>query len=213
MGEDGVTPLPLSPGRGAHTNCCSESPHRKVNSLPSCVPGFPQIPTLNLSVPGPLAYPASQFSCVLSRAHSWDSKFQILKDRQGLDPLPFSRGQPHSTVSGAVLFQKSSRKATQVPGVYDEAQRKAATNLSALCVCFCPLLLNGHSVAPSGSFVLEEAIYSLPNVLQEGERSLSAWPKGSLHHAVPCLLLGLCPPFPQKNHCLPGLIPANGMDF
>lgn len=47
--------------------CCSRSPHRRANSLPSCVPGFPWTPAFTLCHPS--AHLAAQCSCVLSQVH------------------------------------------------------------------------------------------------------------------------------------------------
>ena len=55
----------MTPERGTPDRSCSGGPHRKVDYLPSCVTGFCWIPILSLSVPGPSALPAPQFSCVL----------------------------------------------------------------------------------------------------------------------------------------------------
>lgn len=109
----------------------------------------------------------------LSLARSYDSELQILKDpaHAGSTPLQ-GASRSCSAAPGAGLSQKSSRTTEQVPGVYGETQQKAAARLSTLCLHLCPLVLNGCSKAPARSFVLEEAIYSLPNALQEMQRSL-----------------------------------------
>ena len=78
---------------------------------------------------------------------------------------------------GAILSQKSSHLATQVLGIYGEAQYKAVTWLSALCVNLCPLLLNSCSEAPAAQrhqqvFCPWRGNHPLPNALQEGECSL-----------------------------------------
>lgn len=50
--------------------------------------------------------PAPQFSCVLFLAGSSDSKHQIFKDWQVVDPLPFPGGEPCRSEPGTVLSQK-----------------------------------------------------------------------------------------------------------
>lgn len=65
-GEDGVTLLFLPPGRVTQGCCCSEGPYRITNNLPSCVPGFCQIPTFTLPVSEPSAYMTMQCSCFIS---------------------------------------------------------------------------------------------------------------------------------------------------
>ena len=137
------------------------------------------------SLPSPVCawavnMPSTTVSCVLSLAYSWDSKLQILKEPIWQNLLPSSSGEPHYVVSGAILSKKSSRMADQALRVYGEAQQKAATRLSALCTSFCPLLMNGHSMAPTRTFVFGEAIYPLPNILQEVESSLPVQPRTSL---------------------------------
>ena len=72
-----------------------------------------------------------------------------------------------------ILFQENSHTPALVPRVYDEAQQKAATRLFVFCVRFCPLLLSSHSMTPRGPFAPGEAIYPLPNVLQEGKHLFS----------------------------------------
>ena len=85
--------------------------------------------------------------------------------QQGTDLLSSPGGESCCAVLGTVLFQKSSCLVTAVPGIYDEAQQKAMARLSALYAFFCPLLLNGSSKVPGGSFILGEAICPLLNVL------------------------------------------------
>ena len=98
--------------------CCSGNPQTQVNNLPSSVPGFCQIPALNLSVPRGINTLGLQF-CFLSLAHGKDSK-QILKDPQDMDLLP---PPPESlkVLHLALLSQKTSYIAIQVLGVYGEA--------------------------------------------------------------------------------------------
>lgn len=62
-GEKWHQPPALSMERGVCTHCCLESPPRRVNNLPSCVPDVPY-----LSVSGPSSHPAAQCTCVLSQA-------------------------------------------------------------------------------------------------------------------------------------------------
>lgn len=100
-----------------------------------------------------------------------------------MDLLSSSKWQPCCAVSGTILSQTRSHTAVQGLRVYGEAQQTAVTRLSAFCVCFCPLLMTGHSM-PTGSFVLGEPIHPLQNVLQEEECSLPVQPRGSLHQAV-----------------------------
>lgn len=59
-------PHSLLPREGSSGCCCSENFHRKENNLPSRVSGFSLIPILNVSVPGPQAHLATEFSYVLS---------------------------------------------------------------------------------------------------------------------------------------------------
>ena len=60
-----------------------------------------------------------------------------------------------------------------------------------------------HSKAPSWSFVLRKAKYTLPNVLWEGEPCLPVWPRGFPH-------CGLCDPYPL---CSFPLIPSPWLCF
>lgn len=47
--------------------CCSRSPCRRANSLPSCVPGFPWTPAFTLCYRS--AHLAAERSCILSQVH------------------------------------------------------------------------------------------------------------------------------------------------
>ena len=80
--------------------------------------------------------------------------------------------------------------------MYSVALWKATTKSSALCTHLCPLLMKGLLLVPAGSFVLGEAIYPLPNVLQEGECSFY-WDPGDPYTMlctlgpVPCFSPGV----------------------
>lgn len=76
-------------------------------------------------------------SSVLSLAGGWDSNLQILKGPARCGPVSLP-------ARSAPLFQKKSCTACMMAGFYDDAQRKAAMGLSALCAGLSPLLLNGQ---------------------------------------------------------------------
>ena len=78
--------------------------------------------------------------------------------------------------------------------VYGEAQQKAETMLSALCARFCTLLLNGHSMVPTGSFVLGEAIYPF-YMYSRKENMLSQCDPGIPTPCCPLSTPGLPPTF------------------
>ena len=80
-------------------------------------------------------------------------------------------------------------------GIYGVAHLRVAKRLYALCVCLCPLLMIGLLLVPMGSFVLGEAIYPLPKVLQEGECSLPL----CLDIPTPCYVLQGQHPLPQEH--------------
>lgn len=77
-------------------------------------------------------------------------------------------------------------------------RKKSVSRLSALWTLPCPLMLNGHSVASGGPFVLEKAVYTCSHLLQEGIHSLPVWPSecpypGVLHKLYRLLSLPLSP--------------------
>jgi len=83
-------PVLSPPDLGICTYHFLGSLHRRVNNLPSHVPGFHQIPAFILSVSELSACQMAQYSCVLSRACGWVSKLQILgtyKVQTYADPL------------------------------------------------------------------------------------------------------------------------------
>lgn len=90
---------------------------------------------------------------------------------------------PHQLFVVSFVPEKQSHACT-VPGIYGVAQRKAATRFSTLCTCLCPLPIKGYLLSLAGSFVFGEAIYHLPNVLQEEEYSLPVLSRRSLYHFV-----------------------------
>lgn len=96
-----------------------------------------------------------------------------------MDLISSRKGEHPSAMPGALLSQKSSCTPAWVPGVYGEAQRKAVIRLSALCRHLCPLLLNGHSVALGGPFVLGEGKPS-----SKCSKKGPVQPRGTLHHSI-----------------------------
>lgn len=116
--------------------------------------------------------------------HSWDSKLQILKELAQRGSTPSSGLESCCTVTNDLCPKKQSH-ACSVHGIYGVAPGKAVSYLSTLCVHLRALPMKGHILAPTGSFVLEEAtIYPFPGVLQEGERSLPVQLRRSLHQFV-----------------------------
>ena len=67
-GRKRYQPSPTSPERGVCACHSPRSPSRRVNNLPSCVPGIPQFPVFTLSVSVPSACLAARCTCVLSKA-------------------------------------------------------------------------------------------------------------------------------------------------
>ena len=96
-----------------------------------------------------------------------------------MQPALPPRGEAHSAAPGTILFQKSSLLDGQGPGVFGEVQWEVVTRLSAFWVCLCALLWNGLSLASGRPFTLGEAIYLLPNVLQQGAHCLPVRPRAS----------------------------------
>lgn len=182
----------LSLKMGVHTCHCSGSSHWRANNLPACVSGFCQVPALTISVPRPLACPGPEFYCVLSLTSGWGSKLQILKSHMAWTHSPPLEESLATLWLVPFFSQESNCTAAQLLEVYGEAHQKPTTRLSAVCACFCPLQVNRLSMMTAASFVLGKAIYPLPNIIQEGEHSLPACPRGSLQHAV---------------HCQPGTLP------
>jgi len=182
--EDGITPpsCPLGGELVAITVQEALTEKQTISSLVSqaFVRSLPSTCLCPLS-----ACPAPQVSCVLSLASNWDSKQQILKDPAVLGPSPlFWRRASQHAARHCSAPERQSHVYMSAWSLW-EAQQKAATRLSAFYMCLCPLLLNGHSVAPGRTFVLGEAIYTLSKVLQEGECSPCAT-QGDLHTTVPC---------------------------
>ena len=119
---------------------------------------------------------------------------------------PFSGvDRPHQLCLVSFVPEKQSHACT-VPGIYSVAQRKAATRLSTLCTCLCPLPIKGYLLSLAGSFIFGEAIYHLPSVLQEEEYSLPVLSRRSLYHFVCSTSTPSSPgalataPFFQKSH-------------
>lgn len=67
------------PERGVPACCCPGNPHKKVNTLSSCVPGFSETPAFSLC-PDHLPL-AVQHICVLSQACQQSFKLYILGTR------------------------------------------------------------------------------------------------------------------------------------
>lgn len=95
-------------------------------------------------------------------------------------PNPSPGGEPCHTVS--VLF--CPRKAVTWPcrslGVYGEAAKSSKQVICPLCMLLS-LPINGHSMAPTGSLCLGDAIYPFPNVFQKGNILSQCNPGDSLH--------------------------------
>ena len=73
-----MTSTHSSPEREMRACHCLGSLHRKANNLPFCDTGFCQIPAFTLAVSKLSVFPAVQRSYVLSQAHGWVLKFQII---------------------------------------------------------------------------------------------------------------------------------------
>ena len=81
-------PRTLGPKARSLTCHSSGSPHRRANNLPSCVPGYHNIPAFILSVSELSACQMKQHSCVLSQVCSLVFKTSNLRKPQILaDPL------------------------------------------------------------------------------------------------------------------------------
>lgn len=95
-------------GREVGACLCPSNPHRLVNSLPSCVPGF-----LEPSESGPVAGLVPQLSWVLSLVYNWDSKLQILKDPAKHRPAPhFWRRALHCCAWHCAVLEKPLHNCT-----------------------------------------------------------------------------------------------------
>lgn len=162
---------PLISGEGNWWPLLFRKPSKKTNGVPSCGLDLHQILALSLSVPGPSAHPVPHF-CVLSRAHSWDSKSNL----KGLKKTGICFLPPEESVIALCPALLCPRRAVTWLCSFLESLLKnnqnVATKLSALCTHLCPLLLNGCSVVPARSLILERQ-YTLPNRLHEGEYSFS----------------------------------------
>lgn len=148
-----ILPHSLAHRQGSHTCCCSGSPHLSVEQL----------------------------SCFLSLMHSLDSKLQILKGLVPLGSASSSGLEPLCALTSALCPTERVPCLCSVQYLWCR-QHKAMNSLCTSCGSLCALPMKGCLLAPSGSFVLGEAIYPLPNVLQEGEQSLPVWHRRSLCH-------------------------------
>ena len=140
--------------------------------------------------------PVAQYSCVLSQAHGWVSKFQILGICMVL--IPWGRVLPRC---GWCWFvpEKHMCATTQRFRVYGKPQQKAGSR-----VC-CPWQVS------LCSYVNKQAAHRLPPH-SVSQRGCAISPKCSqsrgtvcLHvtwriFGLRCLLPGLCPPSPQEYH-------------
>ena len=162
--EDVIT-LPFHPWGGQLGKYyCSGGPLQISEQYPLLYPRLLPDPCPQPVCGQLVAHHSPQFSGVLS---IWWRGFKIINCKvfgstwthslpcsiTALNPAPFCPGK------------KNSCTPAPVPRVYGEAQQRASTRLSALCVHLCPLLLNCCSIPPRGSFVLREERYPLPNAL------------------------------------------------
>lgn len=180
-----TSPFLLSPGRGVHTCNCPGSPSRRVNNLPFCVLGVPQIfasPRLCL---GCLWY-----TCVLSQLGHLSFKTPNFRDLLWLGSMLVPGGWSHCTETNAVLSKKGSR--TKVRGTEfgvkhgEEPMFKLPTLSRRLCTY---AERRGRVMAPPALWSLERPL--LPVTLQEGSSGSSSAFQGILRlcHLLPGYLL------------------------
>lgn len=151
MGDSKNSISQLSPpDRGVHACHCPGSSHRRVNNLPSCVPGILQIPAFTMPVSGPSAQPSVQHTCVLFQACSWFLRLQILGTWHSLDLVdPLEEGLP---MLGAVLFchRGSPYKRVLLLEFIVKHSKKPVSRLTTLSICIYAKKL-GSATAPTSS--------------------------------------------------------------
>lgn len=124
-----------------------------------------------------------QLFCILSLVHSQDSKLYILKDPAPPRSASFSEVGPPDHAVSSVLCPKKTVHTCVVHGICHSIAKSSNQVIYPLCASVS-CQGKGHLLVSAGIFVLEEAIYPLPKVLQEGECSLPVQPRRSLHHYV-----------------------------
>ena len=150
MGGRWHHPALSSPVRGNCGHHYSEVPHSKTNNLLFYVPGFCQMPALNMCVPGHW-HAQCHRSPVFSLCPAAGSQTTNLKGHcKGL--LLSSGGETHSPAPAVVLSQESSLCLCECLESMLKHSKELPPGYPALCVHLSSLLLNSHSVLPSRSF-------------------------------------------------------------
>ena len=92
-----------------------------------------------------------------------------------MDPILSSGEEACCTVSGVLCPRKTVPHLHIVQNLWCDTTGKAATQLSTLCACLCRLPMKALLLVPSGSFVLGDELYLLPNVLQRRGTLSPSW--------------------------------------